>query len=306
MILSIIIVNYKTPQLVLQCIKSIYNTFTEKDTYEIIVVDNNSQDDSEQAVTAIFKKIIWINKNENDGFGRANNIGIKASKGDCILLLNSDIIVCENTINECLLEIKSKKHIGALGCLLVNENGTFQKSTYEIASLRSLLDNNLFFNYFIKAKEAKKEAIMGSFMLIPKSVFEECGLFDPDFFMYSEELELCFRISKNGYEIKYFDKVKAIHKHQGSQIDKNWNIKQRYLSNALLYYKTRGLFIYFLYHIIFILNIVSNFFAMWFLDSNYRKDFYFASKGYFSSMFYYFVIPFIYSRKIGNGKKLLR
>jgi len=305
--LSIIIVNYKTPDLLNACIESIKRTLSNDLNYEIIIVDNFSNDNSEKKIKSKFEDIIWIQKNENDGFGRANNIGIQKAIGKYILLLNSDIVVAENTILECLKKIEKDKNIGVLGCKLLNDDGSNQKSIYHYAAdYLDVLNSNLIFDYFIKIKSKKIKALMGSFLLIPQHVLQNVGLFDPDFFMYCEELELCNRILKKGYKIKYIDTVFAYHKHGASSTDENWVIKQKYLSNALLVYKLRGLFGYFLYHFLFVFNSISNFFAMWFLDKKFRKDFWNSEKCFYSNFFYYFVIPFKYSRHIGDGKRILR
>ena len=305
--LSIIIVNYKTPLLVVRCIESIIQTISHEIFYEIIVVDNNSNDDSEKIVKNIFRDIIWIAKAENDGFGRANNVGIKASKGEFLLLLNSDIVVCKNTINESLKKIEENKEIGILGCKMLNENGTVQKSVYyNFANIKSQLENNLLFDYFFKFNKTQYRAIMGSYMLITKKVLDKSGLFDPDFFMYSEEIELCIRIKKHGYALNYFEEVYAYHKHGASSTNTKLTAKQRLVSNALLVYKLNGVIIYFVFFILSFINTLTNFYLMWFLDKNYRKSFFESEKLFYSNFFYYLAIPFIYSRKIGNGRKLLR
>ncbi|MBS4014676.1 MAG: glycosyltransferase family 2 protein [Bacteroidetes bacterium] len=301
-LLSVIIINYKTPDLLLRCINSI--KLPKSIPNEIIVIDNASNDDSKQIVTNQFPNIIWIQNPINEGFGRANNIGVSIAKGEYLLLLNSDMILQENTILCCLQEVKKHPQIGVLGCKLLNEDGSFQKSMFSVASFRKLIDQNLIFNYFLPLKKEKEDAVMGSFMMIPKKVFQEVGGFDPDFFMYSEELELCHRISKAGYKIYYFDKATAIHKHGGSISNKSWGNKQRYLSNALLFYKVRGLFGYLLYHKLFIGNAVTNFFAMWLLDKEYRKSFYKEQKYYFSNFVYYLKIPFLYSAEFKSQMQL--
>ncbi|MEY4860818.1 MAG: hypothetical protein RL059_517 [Bacteroidota bacterium] len=104
--LSIIIVNYKTPSITVDCIESIYKQNSTLN-FEIIVVDNDSQDNSETFVTEKFSEVIWINNHSNEGFGRANNIGIKKSKGEFILLLNSDTIIIDNAIQTALSRLKS-------------------------------------------------------------------------------------------------------------------------------------------------------------------------------------------------------
>ena len=302
--LSIIIINYKTPQLTIRCLDSIYSNFT--DNAEIIVIDNYSDDNSLEIIHSKYPDVKLIQNDVNEGFGRANNKGIKESSGEYILLLNSDMVIPTGTIEACIHRISQDKKIGVLGCKLVNEDGSFQKSTYSIASIRKLLDSNLLINYIFPLKKEKIEAVMGSFMLIPRFVFNEIGLFDPDFFMYSEELELCNRINKAGYKVCYYDAVYAIHKHEGSSENKDWNNKQRFLSNALLFYKVKGFLGYCMYNFVFILNCFCNFFLMWFLDSKYRKSYFKTQKYYFSNVVYYFLIPFLFTKQMGDGKRLLR
>ena len=303
--ISIVIVNFKTPDLVIRCLSSLFEE-PVSGTSEILLVDNASQDNSYEAITASFPSVNWVQNDHNDGFGRANNLGISKSTGEYVLLLNSDMMVPPGTIEACLNEIEKKPDVGVLGCRLVNEDGSFQKSTYSVASFRKLLDQNLFINKLWPMGKEQVDAVQGSFMLIPRKVLDEVGGFDPDFFMYSEELELCHRITKKGYKIHYFDKVSAIHKHGGSITNKAWGIKQGYLSNALLYYKVRGLFGYFLYHLLFLLNTVANGIAMWLLDKSYRKGYWQAQRAYFSNFGHYLKIPFLYGRKPGNGKRMLR
>jgi len=307
--LSIIIVNYKTPHLTTLCIESVYNTFKKAD-FEVIVVDNNSEDDSEITVKSKFPEVTWISNSTNEGFGRANNIGIKKATGKYILFLNSDIIVLPNTIDLCLKRIKEDDYIGVLGCILLNEDNTLQKSVYyDAASIKSLIVNNLLINYFFGYQNKKINAIMGSFMIIPRTVIEKVGSFDPDFFLYSEEIELCRRISKAGFKIEYFEGAKAYHKHEGSQANKKMNLRQRFLSNALLYYKIHGIFGYSVYHLTFIMNTILNFIFMWFINSSYRKEYhkeyYETTYGYVSNMFLYLTIPILYKKKMGDGKRML-
>jgi GT2 family glycosyltransferase len=306
--LSIIIVNYKTPDLTFRCIKSIVDNVSID--YEIIIVDNNSKDNSEELITTNFPKIKWINNLNNDGFGRANNIGIKAASGEFVLLLNSDMLILKGTIEACLENVKKDSNIGALGCKLLNEDQSLQKSVYyHIADFEGVLEKNLVYDYLKKPNKNKKpiKAIMGAFMLIPKKVFGEVGLFDPDFFMYGEEMELCHRISKGGYSINYFDEVVAIHKHGASSSNKDNAHKQNFLSTAFLFFKIRGISGYGLYHLIFIMNTITNFFVMWKLDAEWRKtSFWNVQRYYFSNFKYYLIIPFQFKRKIGNGKRILR
>lgn len=309
MVLSIVIVNFKTPLLLISCIESVVNTIVNT-SYEIIVVDNNSKDNSEELIRSRFNNVNWINNSLNEGFGRANNIGINRSIGEYILLLNSDVVVEKNTIEKCLNQFRLDKSIGALGCILLNEDGSIQKSTYQyIASYYGVIKNNLIYDYLSKQCENndfKIEAIMGAFMMIPRKVLNKTGLFDPDFFMYAEEMELCKRILKSGYKISYFDQVTAFHKNGGSSENLDWSKKQAYLSEALLYYKIKGFFGYILYHLLWFMNTVSNFCVMWFLSPTYRTGYFKREKWFYSNIRYYFLIPFQYNKKWGGGIKALQ
>ena len=302
---SVIIVNFKTPYLLTRCIEKIYSN-SNFITVECIIIDNASNDNSELITKEKFPDVIWINNPSNEGFGRANNIGALSASGEYILFLNSDAVILNETLIECIKKIESDPLIGILGCKLLNPDGTPQKSTFSIASIRKMLDQNLIINKLWPMGEEPAEAVMGSFMLIPRKVLDECGLFDPDFFMYCEELELCHRIAKKGYRIEYFDGATAIHEHGGSTTNKEWGMKQRYLSTALLFLKVRGYSGYLLYHLLFIFNAATNFFAMWFLDRNWRRDYLQAQQYYFSNFGYYLMIPFLYSPKPGNGKRMLK
>lgn len=274
---------------------------------EIIIVDNCSNDNSEQKIRSGFPGVKWISNQENMGFGRANNIGAAHSTGQYLLLLNSDVILLENTISQCLHYLRSHSEIGALGCKLINEDGSFQKSVYHyVGDYMGVLKNNLIVDYIFKPKPGKIKAIMGAFMLIPKKIFDEVNGFDPDFFMYAEELDLCRRIEQKGFRIHYLDTATAIHKHGGSSKSNDWAQQQNYLSNALLYLKVKGIIGYGIYHVISIGSFFTNLLLLWKMDKAYRKDFWEDQKKYFSNFGNYLKIPFLYSKTPGNGKRLLK
>jgi GT2 family glycosyltransferase len=304
--LSIIIVNYKTPELTTRCIESVCNS-TVNFGFEIIVVDNDSQDNSEEKITKKFPNVKWINSGDNLGFGRANNLGAQNAMGKNFLLLNSDMLLEKETLEKSLSILNNDSTIGALGCHLINEDGTDQKSVYyHIGDYNGVLKDNLFYNYLFYKQPTKIKGIMGAFMLIPQNIFDQVNGFDPDFFMYAEELELCTRISKAGYKIEYTEETTAIHKHGGSSSSKRWSQRQNLVSNALLYLKINGIFGYLFYHLLFHVNTITNFVLMWKLDKNYRKGYWQVQGDYYSNYFYYMQIPFLYSKKPGNGQRYLR
>jgi GT2 family glycosyltransferase len=304
--LSIIIVNYKTPLLTERCIESIYSTIHKEISFEIIVIDNYSEDDSEKIVMKKHPEIKWINNSTNEGFGRANNIGIRNSKGNYVLLLNSDILLNNNAIERSLKAISTNNHIGVFGCQPLNSDGSLQTFTSTIASFRKLMDQNILLNYLFPAKHIKNTAIMGSFMLFPKTVLDACGYFDPDFFMYSEEIDLCHRIKKNGFQIVFDHTITVNHDNGGSTPDRTWANRQSYLSSALLFYKIHGFSGYILYHFIMAMNYFMNFFFLWKFNRKFRIDYKVDLVNYLSVYSQYFKIPFIFSRKMGNGENLLK
>ncbi|SHH34062.1 glycosyltransferase family 2 protein [Tepidibacter thalassicus] len=230
--LSIIIVNYKTYKLTKQTINSII----EKDhnfNYEIILVDNASNDGSVDKLEREFKQkiddnIIKIVKNEeNLGFSKANNIGIKISKGEYILTLNSDTVIVDDCLRKCLEYIKKDNNIGALGCKVLLPNGkidksckrgfpTPQASLFYMLKFDRLFPNNVKFGqynltYLNENEINEVDSLVGAFMIVPKKVISEVGMFDEDFFMYGEDIDWCYRIKKAGYKVIYYPKAQIIH-----------------------------------------------------------------------------------------------
>jgi GT2 family glycosyltransferase len=303
--LSIIIINFNTADSTLKCLKSL--EIIETLCHEVIVVDNNSDDNSVQIINERFSSITTIQNEENEGFGRANNLGFKSSSGEYLLLLNSDIIIESGSLEKCLEILRSNPSVGVLGCKLLNEDGSIQNSRYYHAGdFEGILKDNLLYNKLLYKKPTELKAVMGAFMLIPRHVFEKVGGFDPDFFMYAEEIELCHRIRMAGYKVQYTDEVKAIHRHGGSSEGSNWSRKQNLLSNALLYLKVKGVIGYMFYHALFQLTTITNLMLIWKLDSKYRKDFLLFQADYYSNFLYYLKIPFIYAKQWGSGKSYLK
>lgn len=181
---------------------------------EIIVVDNDSKDDSEQRVLSAYSSIRWINVGYNSGFARANNIGIKAAKGSIVLLLNSDTLNENNAIAKCFEQFENDDSI-ACGVQLLNADGSSQISgNYVITGgLNNLLPlpylgaiikwlGNLVKtrkpNIADTDKKVEVDWINGAFLMVKKKAIEQAGLLDEDFFLYAEEAEWCSRLKKYG------------------------------------------------------------------------------------------------------------
>ncbi len=235
--LSIIIVNYKTPLLVIDCINSIVNQTTET-AFEIIVVDNASGDDSVLIIQKAFPAIMVIPMDYNAGFSRANNAGIRKSKGDFVLLLNSNTIVLDHALDKCVALFKTSDCV-ACGVQLLNVDGSMQVSgqwffpgNINIALKLPYLQT--FYDLFKKLAGKKDKNfgadkppvtsvdwINGAFLMVKRDAMEKAGLMDEDFFLYAEESEWCSRIGKHG-KLCLFNDVKVTHL-QGESVKTAFN-----------------------------------------------------------------------------------
>lgn len=213
--LSIIIVNYKTPQLTYECIKSIKDK-TCGLRYEIIVIDNDSGDGSVDYLKERLDDIILIEAPGNIGFGRANNMGVSAAHADTLLLLNSDTVIIDNSIKTLYDYLHEHPDTGACGGLLLNRDGSIGYSTSPQLTL-----GHYFRAYVPRIKRIPTELyakgpvevgyVIGADMMVRREAFERAGGFDPDFFLYCEESELSFRIKKLGYRIMLVPAARIIH-----------------------------------------------------------------------------------------------
>ena len=185
---------------------------------EIIVVDNGSVDGTVQEISDRFPEVLLIDAEENLGFGKANNIAIEKATGDLLFFLNSDTLLHENTIQSIFKEFKDHKDIGVLGCKLVEVDGSIQKSVRGNPTFAAFLYSDTVFrllpmlkkNYeayrqkqFDFSKWSQVDTVMGAAMVIPRPVINKVGAFDPQYFMYFEEADLCRRIKEAGYSIVY-------------------------------------------------------------------------------------------------------
>lgn len=305
--LTVIIVHYKTLELTGQCLRHLVRSEFPLRSIEIIVVDNNSEDNACFQLTRDYPEITWISSPDNVGFGRANNLGIQVATGEYILLLNSDVILNSTCLNLCINRACKMTNIGVLGCQLLNKDGTKQKSVWhQVGDYDYLWKQNVVLQKLWPMADKEIKGIGGAFMLIPKKVLDQVNGFDPDFFMYSEELELCHRIRKAGFELVFYPEASAIHLDGGSGAGTSWSQRHKHLSNALLYYKINDFFGYLLFLVFRICNTVMNFASMWFIDKQYRKNFWKGEYYFYANFARYLAIPFLYTRKRGTGKRQLR
>ena len=222
--LSIIIVNYKTPGLLLDCLRSLKNPISPE--LEIIVVDNDSGDGSDKLLQMHFPQVRYEQMGYNAGFARANNHGIRIAMGETVLLLNSDTLEIDNAILNCYHALASSGYIAA-GVQLLNADGSPQISgnyvmTGGLNHLLPLPYLGQFLGWIAKSANAQKtnvpdtnittevDWINGAFLMVKRSAFEKAGLLDEDFFLYYEESEWCYRLSKVG-KLAIFGQYKLTH-----------------------------------------------------------------------------------------------
>ena len=245
---SIIIISYNTSQILNDCINSIYNK-TKDINFEILVIDNNSKDNSCEIVESNFPLVKLIKLNENIGFGRANNIGIKQALGEYVFLLNSDTILLNNAVKILYDNNKEYKNIGVLGANLFTKDLKPNESFVRF-DLGFLYELEIFFNKHFSTLLFGKNAyfnhtnkplifngiIIGADMFLPKKILDNVGGFDPDFFMYHEESELQYRIIKNGFKVASVPDAKIIHL-GGASSNNNTNVLKNVIYNRFLYLK---------------------------------------------------------------------
>lgn len=223
---SIIIVNYNTKKLTLECIKSI-NQSNISYQYEVILVDNNSTDGTVGAVAKEFPNVNLIANSENVGFSKANNQAIKLSKGRYILLLNSDTIVKSGTIDIISRFMDENMEAGATGCRVLLPDGSLDQachrgfptpaaSFYYLAGLDKKYPNNPRFNGYhlshLNLNEIHEvDCLVGAFMMVRREAIEQVGLLDETYFMYGEDIDWCYRIKQAGWQIYYNPMTEIIH-----------------------------------------------------------------------------------------------
>lgn len=215
---SIIIVNYNTVHLILDCIASVIEK-TKGVKYEIIVVDNNSCDDAVRELTERFNgHFRYVQLPDNLGFGKANIEGYKHASGRNIFLLNPDTVLLNNAIYELCRYMDNQDRVAICGGNLYDKDLRPGLSHLQFGDiLTSILFRGpcrkLFPNYYFNTldKPLKVKMISGANMMIKRTIIEEIGFFDPDFFMYYEDNEFSYRVRRHHYAIVNIPKSKIIH-----------------------------------------------------------------------------------------------
>ncbi|MFH0958913.1 MAG: glycosyltransferase family 2 protein [Pseudomonadota bacterium] len=223
--LSVIIVNRNTSGLLIDCLSSLFNSDL-KQSPEVLVVDNGSDDDSVVKLKNYFPGVNVLEARRNLGFAAANNLGVSKTHGEFLLLVNTDVILEKDSVSKMLELAESNARIAIVAPQLLNRDGTNQTS-YEATPtlLTECTNRSLLKRIFPKRYPSKNrillepadvETVIGAVMLIRRKAFEEVGEFDENYFFFFEETDLAVRLRSAGWSIKHEPRAKATHFQGGS------------------------------------------------------------------------------------------
>jgi len=222
--ISIIIVSWNVRELLKACLNSIYRT-KEGLPVEVIVVDGGSEDGSQLMVEQSFPDVKLIARPDNIGFPTGNNIGISQSAGRNVLLLNPDTEIISNALEELSSYLDENRDVGVVAAQLLNPDGTVQSSrrrfptlatgVFESTWLQPMAPGSIQRNYYFEDEPSDAvldvDWVVGACLMVRRSVVEQVGLLDEDYFMYSEELDWCRRIKTAGWRVVYLPIAQIIH-----------------------------------------------------------------------------------------------
>lgn len=240
--LSVIILNYNVRYFVQQCILSVQKALKDIDS-EIIVVDNASADDSCVMIKQLFPEVVLIENKENSGFPKGNNIGVEHAKGKYICILNPDTVVSEDTFVKLLDFAQTKPNLGITGCKFIDGTGNFLPEskrnipTPKVSLLKMLGKDDLYYaNHLSENQSGKVSVVTGAFMFLEKKKYLSLKGFDEDFFMYGEDIDLCYRAEKAGLANYYFADTTIIH-YKGESTTKDKVYLKRFYGAMKIFYK---------------------------------------------------------------------
>jgi len=292
--LSVIIVNWNGEKILNECLKSFfkyYSKYTDKDIWELIIVDNNSEDNSIELIDHYYPQSVLICNEENLGFSKAVNIGIKRSTGKYILLLNNDTIIHDpllipNGINH----LDADNTIGILGVKVVYPNGKIQTTGEKFSNFWNVFKTQVLFWKFVQSSFnyangnkgnnlVEVDYVCGACAFINRKVVGNVGYFNEDYFMYGEDLEFCYRAKLSNWKVMVALDLEVIHLHS---VSSEKNIKQMTLhsinnginNSRIIYGEWQSRWVKFAY----ILGVIIRFFISVFRKNRASSDYYFVLK----------------------------
>lgn len=279
-VVSVIIVNYNTRQLTLDCLKSVYARTTDV-PLEVVVVDNASSDDSVPAIRMTFPEVTVIENKTNIGFGPANNTGLRASTAPYVFLLNSDTILENNVIRHFVdhLERPENARVACCGGQLLNADGSPQASFGHFPSIAQVWFDQLEMRRLFRRYYATHLAVAvngplpslpnvpylsGADMFIRKKALEAVGGFDEHYFLYFEETDLCFRFQKAGWGCHFVPEARITHLFGQSSKGQSSSRMRFFKTSELLFFeKNRGKMARFLVRVLYIKGYAIRWILTW-------------------------------------------
>lgn len=228
--LSIIIVNWNSKEYLQKCIASIMGSKSEV-KFEIVVIDSGSFDGAGEMLDRFHSKVKFIQSDKNLGFGKANNVAVESSCGSHVLFLNPDTEVVAPAIDILFDQMQKLPRAGAIGCKLLNADGSVQTSCIQSfpTILNQFLNSELLRALFPKShlwgmtslfstsnEPAEVDVLSGACIMMRRSLFEKIGQFSEDYFMYAEDMDLCYKVRQAGYENYYVPNATVFHFGGGS------------------------------------------------------------------------------------------
>jgi N-acetylglucosaminyl-diphospho-decaprenol L-rhamnosyltransferase len=250
-VVSVVVLSWNTVDLLRACLASL-RADAPRHSREVIVVDNDStRDDSPDMVAREFPEVLLIRNPRNVGYAEGNNVGIRASRGRCVLLLNSDTEVARGAIDALADFLETHPHHGAVGAQLLNVDGSLQRACMRWPDLRVCIGFDTWFGkhgplkrhidrYFVKdfdhAHSRDVEQPPGAALMLRRSALDQVGLLDPDLFLFFNDVELCRRLHATGYAIHFLAGACITH-HGGASTSRYGEFALEWHKNRARYYQ---------------------------------------------------------------------
>jgi len=259
--LSVVIVSWNTRDLLAGCVESLLNDPAALEL-EILVVDNASKDRTVVMLHERYPQVEVIECQRNVGFARANNLGIRRSTGEYVLLLNPDTEVDPGAVAVLLDFLVSNPGVGAVGPRILNPDGSLQYSCSPVPTLKREFrrlfhlpgirhDGNYEMQNWDQDRPHPTDVLLGACIMLPRPALEQVGFMDEDYFMYTEETDLCYRLKRTGWQLFWLPTAQVVH--FGGQSTKQAAREmflRLYQSKTLFFRKNYGVFTAFIYKLL--------------------------------------------------------
>lgn len=239
--LSVVILNYNVRYFLEHCIKSVLAATSQIDA-EIIVIDNNSKDDSRQMVEQLFPQVNWIQNTENVGFSKANNQAVNQAKGEYLCILNPDTVVSEDTFTKLIAFAEAKENLGIVGCKLIDGTGNYLPESkrnipYIKAAIKKMFgqSQDYYANHLSSDAIGRADIFVGAFMFLKREVYQQIEGFDEDYFMYGEDIDISYKALKAGFDNYYFGETTVMH-YKGESTLKDKKYAKRFYGAMQIFY----------------------------------------------------------------------